>query len=113
MEHSDLVVSELPVLARLAGNIGDRQVRNRGTIGGSLANNDPAACYPAAVMALAASLHTSKRLIRQMILPYLETALAEDEIITEIHFPKAPKAAYVKFGNPASRYAMVGVCVVW
>ena len=113
VEHSDLVVSELPVLARLAGSIGDRQVRNRGTIGGSLANNDPAACYPAAVMALAASLHTSKRLIEadDFFTGMFETALAEDEIITEIHFPKVPKAAYVKFGNPASRYAMVGVCV--
>ena len=100
VEHSDLVVSELPVLARLAGSIGDRQVRNRGTIGGSLANNDPAACYPAAVMALAASLHTSKRLIEadDFFTGMFETALAEDEIITEIHFPKVPKAAYVKFG---------------
>lgn len=113
VEHSDLVLSELPVLAGLAGGIGDRQVRNRGTIGGSLANNDPAACYPAAVLALAASIQTSKRLIEadDFFTGMFETALAEDEIITEIHFPKAPKAAYVKFGNPASRYAMVGVCV--
>ena len=113
VEHSALVVSELPVLAGLAGGIGDRQVRNRGTIGGSLANNDPAACYPAAVLALAASIQTSIRLIEadDFFTGMFETALAEDEIITEIHFPKVAKAAYVKFGNPASRYAMVGVCV--
>jgi carbon-monoxide dehydrogenase medium subunit len=113
VEHSALVASEIPVLAQLAGGIGDRQVRNRGTIGGSLANNDPAACYPAAVLALAASIQTSKRLIAadDFFTGMFETALAEDEIITEIHFPKVAKAAYVKFGNPASRYAMVGVCV--
>ena len=113
VEHSALVASEIPVLAQLAGGIGDRQVRNRGTIGGSLANNDPAACYPAAVLALAANIQTSKRLIAadDFFTGMFETALAEDEIITEIHFPKVAKAAYVKFGNPASRYAMVGVCV--
>ena len=114
VEHSELVQQFLPVLARLAGGIGDRQVRNRGTIGGSLANNDPAACYPAAALALGASIQTNKRLIaaEDYFTGMFETALAEDEIITEIRFAKTRRASYEKFSNPASRYAMVGVCVV-
>ena len=100
VEHSDLGrLWNYLYWYRLASGIGDRQVRNRGTIGGSLANNDPAACYPAAILALAASIQTSKRLIEadDFFTGMFETALAEDEIITEIHFLKAPKAAYVEW----------------
>ena len=113
VEHSAIIQEFLPVLAQLAGGIGDRQVRNRGTIGGSIANNDPAACYPAAVLGLGASIQTGKRLIaaEDYFTGMFETALAEDEIITEIRFAKTQHASYVKFSNPASRYAMVGVCV--
>ena len=107
------VAKHIPSLAALAGEIGDPAVRNLGTIGGSLANNDPAADYPAAALALDAKIRTNKRLIDAD--PYFtgmfETALEEDEIITEITFPHPQKAAYVKFPNPASRYAMVGVFV--
>lgn len=113
VEHSAIIQEFLPVLAQLAGGIGDRQVRNRGTIGGSIANNDPAACYPAAILGLDASIQTNKRLIaaEDYFTGMFETALAEDEIITEIRFAKTRHASYVKFSNPASRYAMVGVCV--
>lgn len=116
--HADVaksadVIRHIPSLAALAAEIGDPAVRNMGTIGGSLANNDPAADYPAAALALDAKIHTNKRLIDAD--PYFvgmfETALEEDEIITEITFPHPEKAAYVKFPNPASRYAMVGVFV--
>ncbi|MGC6474425.1 MAG: FAD binding domain-containing protein [Candidatus Puniceispirillaceae bacterium] len=113
VEHSAIIQEFLPVLAQLAGGIGDRQVRNRGTIGGSIANNDPAACYPAAILGLDASIQTNKRLIaaEDYFTGMFETALAEDEIITEIRFAKTRHASYIKFSNPASRYAMVGVCV--
>lgn len=111
--ESKLVGKAIPALAALAGNIGDRQVRNRGTIGGSLANNDPSACYPAAVLAMGATVHTNHRDIpaADYFIGMFETALEEDELITTISFPKPEAAAYVKFPNPASRYAMVGVCV--
>ena len=110
---SALVQSAIPALAALAGGIGDRQVRNRGTIGGSVANNDPSACYPAAVLGLGGTVHTSKRDIAadEFFTGMFETALDEDEMITAVSFPKTGKAAYVKFPNPASRYAMVGVFV--
>ena len=110
---SDLVQSAVPALAALAGGIGDRQVRNCGTIGGSVANNDPSACYPAAVLGLGGTVHTSKRDIAadEFFTGMFETALDEDEMITAVSFPKTGKAAYVKFPNPASRYAMVGVFV--
>ena len=110
---SDTVKKGIPALADLASHIGDRQVRNRGTIGGSVANNDPSACYPSAVMALGGTVHTSKRDISaaDFFTGMFETALAEDEIIEAISMPKPEKAAYVKFPNPASRYAMVGVFV--
>lgn len=102
-----------PALAALAGHIGDPAVRHKGTIGGSLANNDPAADYPAAVLGLDAKIHTNKRLIDAdpFFKGMFETALEEGEIITEVTFPHPKKAAYVKFPNPASRYAMVGVFV--
>ncbi|MCC6716290.1 MAG: xanthine dehydrogenase family protein subunit M [Acetobacteraceae bacterium] len=103
----------IPALAALAGGIGDIQVRNRGTIGGSLANNDPSACYPAAVLALGATITTNKRSISadDYFQGMFTTALAADEVITEVSFPVPARAAYVKFKNPASRYAMVGVFV--
>ena len=110
---SALVQSAVPALAALAGGIGDRQVRNRGTIGGSVANNDPSACYPAAVLGLGGTVHTNRRDIAadDFFTGMFETALDEDEMITAVSFPKTARAAYVKFPNPASRYAMVGVFV--
>jgi carbon-monoxide dehydrogenase medium subunit len=100
-------------LAELAGNIGDRQVRSRGTIGGALANNDPSACYPAAVLALDAVVRTDRRDIpaAEFFQGLFTTALEPGEIITAVVFPTPERAAYVKFANPASRYAMVGVFV--
>jgi carbon-monoxide dehydrogenase medium subunit len=110
---SALVKQAIPALAALAEGIGDRQVRNRGTIGGSIANNDPAADYPAAVLALNATVVTNKRKIAadDFFRGMYETALAADEIITAVTFPVPKKAAYVKFPNPASRFALVGVFV--
>jgi carbon-monoxide dehydrogenase medium subunit len=110
---SPLVKQAIPALAALAEGIGDRQVRNRGTIGGSIANNDPAADYPAAVLALNATVLTNKRKIAadDFFKGMYETALAADEIITAVSFPVAKKAAYAKFPNPASRFALVGVFV--
>jgi aerobic carbon-monoxide dehydrogenase medium subunit len=110
---SDVVKSAVPALAQLAGGIGDPQVRNRGTIGGSLANNDPAADYPAAVLGLNATVITNKRRIAadDFFKGMFETALGQDEIITAVSFPVAEKAGYSKFPNPASRYAIVGVFV--
>ena len=103
----------IPALAELAGMIGDPMVRNRGTIGGSLANNDPAADYPAAALALGATIVTNKRKIEaeDYFTGLFETALEEGEIVTKISFPIPAKAGYEKFRNPASRYAIVGVFV--
>lgn len=103
----------LPVLAALAGHIGDAQVRNLGTMGGSVANSDPAADYPAAVIGLGATLHTRDRQIAadDFFLDLFETALEPGEILTRIDFPVPERAAYRKFPNPASRYAVVGVLV--
>ncbi len=103
----------LPALAALAGAIGDPQVRNLGTIGGSLANNDPAADYPAAVLALGATITTDKRQIDAdaFFVGMFETALEEGEIITQVDFPVPETAAYAKFANPASRFALAGVFV--
>jgi carbon-monoxide dehydrogenase medium subunit len=110
---SDVVKSAIPALAYLADHIGDRQVRSLGTIGGSLANNDPAACYPSAVLALGATIRTSKREIKadDFFQGLFTTALEDGEIITAVHFPKPEKAAYEKFVQPASRFALVGVFV--
>lgn len=107
------VQSRIPALADLAGGIGDRQVRNRGTIGGSLANNDPAACYPAGVLALGATIQTDRRAIAadDFFKGLFETALQPGEVITSVKFPVPEKAAYVKFRQPASRFAIVGVFV--
>ena len=116
--HADVASSAdvkkaIPALAHLAGHIGDPAVRNRGTMGGSVANNDPAADYPAAVLALNATVTTNSRTIKadDFFKGLFETALEDGELITGITFPKADKAGYMKFPNPASRYAMVGVFV--
>lgn len=110
---SDVVRSVIPALADLAGLIGDPAVRNRGTMGGSVANNDPTADYPAACLALGATILTSAREIAadDFFIGLFETALAEDELILAISFPKPVRAAYRKFRNPASRYAMAGAFV--
>ncbi len=108
------VKKAIPGLAMLASWIGDNQVRHRGTIGGSLANNDPSACYPAAVLALGAVVKTNKRAIKadDFFQGMFTTALEPDEIITAVEFPlPVEKSAYEKFRQPASRYAMVGVFV--
>ena len=103
----------IPALAELAGGIGDPMVRNMGTIGGSIANADPAACYPAAVLGLGATVHTDRRQIAgdAFFTGLYETALQPGELITAISFPAAQKAAYVKFKQPASRFALIGVFV--
>ncbi|MCV2367906.1 FAD binding domain-containing protein [Roseateles oligotrophus] len=103
----------IPALADLAGRIGDRQVRNRGTLGGSLANNDPAACYPAAVLGLGATIYTDRRSIAadDFFKGLFETALQPGEIISSISFPVPNKAAWQKFKQPASRFSLVGVFV--
>jgi carbon-monoxide dehydrogenase medium subunit len=110
---SDAVKRAIPALAALAGMIGDPAVRHRGTIGGSVANNDPAADYPAALLALGATVHTSQRTIPAdaFFTGLFSTALADGEIITKVVFPVPAKAGYAKFRNPASRYAMAGVFV--
>lgn len=103
----------LPALANLAGNIGDRQVRAMGTLGGSVANNDPAACYPAAVLGLGATVNTTQRSMAadDFFQGMFTTALEENELITSIAFPVVENAAYIKFRQPASRFALVGVFV--
>ncbi len=103
----------IPALADLAGHIGDRQVRNRGTIGGSLANADPAACYPAAVLGLGATVHTDRRDIAadDFFKGLFETALQPGEMITAVSFPVPEKAGWQKFKQPASRFSIVGVFV--
>lgn len=107
------VKKAIPALAALAGRIGDAHVRNRGTIGGSVANNDPAADYPAALVALDATVITTKRKIpaEKFFRSMFDTALTRDEIIKAVSFKIPNRAAYAKFPNPASKYAMVGVFV--
>jgi len=116
--HADVashaeVKALIPALADLASHIGDRQVRAMGTLGGSVANNDPSACYPSAVLALGATIHTTARKIAadDFFQGMFSTALKEDELITAISFPIPQRAAYMKFKQQASRYAMVGVFV--
>jgi carbon-monoxide dehydrogenase medium subunit len=116
--HADVAGSKdvqkaIPALAALASIIGDRQVRHMGTIGGSLANNDPAADYPAAVLGLGATITTNKRKIEadKFFKSLYETALEPGELITSVSFPAPKRAAYMKFKNPASRFAIVGVFV--
>jgi len=116
--HADVAASSevkkaIPALARLAGEIGDRMIRNLGTLGGSVANNDPAADYPAGALGLGATINTNKHKIAadQFFKGMYETALESGEIITSVSFPVPKRAGYAKFKNPASRYAMVGVFV--
>ncbi len=111
--RSEVVRASIPALADLADAIGDAQVRNRGTIGGSIANSDPAADYPAAVLALNATIRTDQREIAadDYFQGMFQTALTDDELLVAVAFPKPKKAAYAKFHNPASRYAIVGVMV--
>ena len=113
VNRSDVVKSAIPALAALAGGIGDAQVRNRGTIGGSVANADPSADYPAGLVGLGASVVTTKREVaaHDFFTGMFETALEEDELITAVKFPIPKRASYAKFPNPASRYAIVGVMV--
>ena len=110
---SSAVKSAIPALAVLAEGIGDPQVRNRGTIGGSISNNDPAADYPAGLVGLGATVVTNKRKIAadDFFTGLFETALEPGEIVTSVSFPIPEKAGYSKFPNPASRYAVVGVMV--
>ena len=116
--HAEVAASKdvqqaIPALADLASHIGDRQVRNRGTLGGSLANNDPAACYPAAVLGLGATVHTNQRKIAadDFFVGVYTTALNEGEVITAVSFPIPEKAGWQKFKQPASRFSLVGVFV--
>ncbi len=116
--HADVAASAdvcrlIPALADLAGGIGDAQVRNRGTLGGAIANNDPSACYPSALLGLGASVTTNKRTIAadQFFTGMFETALEAGEIVTAVTFPIPQAATYEKFRSPASRYALVGVFV--
>ena len=116
--HADVaahpeVQRAIPALAELAAHIGDRQVRHRGTLGGALANNDPAACYPAAVLGLGATVHTDLRDVpaEDFFVGVYTTALAEDELITAVSFPVPARAGWQKFKQPASRFALVGVFV--
>jgi len=110
---SAAVAKAIPALAKLAGGIGDPAVRARGTIGGSVANSDPAADYPAAVLGLGATIRTDRREIAAdaFFKGLFETALEDGELITAVSFPVPEKAGYAKFANPASRYAIVGVFV--
>ena len=110
---SPVVKGAIPALCVVAEGIGDRQVRNMGTIGGSIANNDPAADWPAALVGLGATVVTNKRQVpaEQFFKGMYETALASDEIITAVSFPIPKRASYAKFPNPASRFALVGVFV--
>lgn len=110
---SDVVRAQLPGLAQLAGSIGDPPVRHRGTIGGSVANNDPAADYPAGLLALDATIETNRRRIAagDFFTGVFETALGADEIVLRVRFPVPRKSAYEKFHQPASRFALVGVFV--
>jgi carbon-monoxide dehydrogenase medium subunit len=116
--HADVASSadvrkHIPALADLAASIGDPQVRNRGTLGGSIANNDPSADYPAAVVGLNATVHTNTRTIAadDFFTNLFETALTPGELVLKVSFPIPKRAAYAKFRNPASRYAVVGVMI--
>jgi len=117
-KHAEVAASKevqkaIPALAKLAGNIGDAQVRNRGTIGGSISNNDPSACYPSACMALNATIHTNSRKISasKFFTGMFETALKKGELVESVEFEVPEKADYQKHPNPASRYAIIGVFV--
>ena len=110
---SDIVKNVIPALSKLAGSIGDPLVRNRGTIGGSIANNDPSADYPSAILGLGATIITDQRNISadDFIVDMFETALEDGELIKQVLFPVPLSAGYSRFANPASRYPLVGVFV--
>lgn len=110
---SDVVKAAIPALAFMASHIGDNQVRNRGTLGGSVANNDPASDYPAAVLGLGATVHTNKRKIAadDFFQGMFATALEDGEIVVAVEFPIPEKAGYAKLKNPASRYVMAGAFI--
>ena len=110
---SEIVRNNLPSLSKLAEGIGDPHVRNMGTIGGSITNNDPTADYPAACLGLGATIKTTKREIKadEFFIDLFETILDEDEIVTQVSFPIIKNSCYMKFPNPASRYAMAGVFI--
>ena len=114
--HSDVansadVQKSIPSLSKLAGGIGDHMVRNCGTIGGSVANNDPSACYPSAVLGLGATITTNERELsaEDYFMGMFETALNSNEIITQISFPIPDKSSYIKFPNPASRLSLIHI----
>lgn len=111
--ESAAVKEAIPALAALAAHIGDPQVRNRGTLGGSLAHDDPAADYPAAVLALGATVKTDRRELpaEEFFVGMFQTALEPDEIVVSVRFPVPERAAYAKFPHPASRFALAGVFV--
>jgi carbon-monoxide dehydrogenase medium subunit len=111
--ESKEVRAAIPALAELAGHIGDPQVRNRGTLGGSIAHDDPAADYPAALLALGATVQTDRRAIPadDFFCGFCQTALAPDELVISVRFPVPERAAYEKLPHPASRFALVGVFV--
>lgn len=111
VSKSELVRKSIPAIAQLAGGIGDPLVRNRGTIGGSLAHNDPAACYPSSILALGATIHTDRRDIAadDFIQGTFTTALEPNEIIIAVSYPRPDQAAYIKFINSSSRFSIVGV----
>ena len=116
--HADVAASAavkaaIPALADLAAHIGDKQVRAMGTLGGSVANNDPSACYPSALLGLGATVHTTQRKIAadDFFTGMFSTALADGELITAVSFPIPKRAAYMKFKQPASRFALIGVFV--
>ncbi|MEX0758855.1 MAG: xanthine dehydrogenase family protein subunit M, partial [Tistlia sp.] len=113
VHRSELVRAKIPALAHMASDIGDSQVRHRGTLGGSIANADPAADYPAAVVGLCATVRTDRREIagQDFFTGLFETALDEQELVVSVSFPVPEKAGYAKFANPASRYPIVGVMV--
>ncbi len=113
VHRSPEVRTHVPALAELAGGIGDPQVRNRGTMGGSVAHADPAADYPAALVALGATVITTKRKVaaEDFFTGLFETCLSSDELVTAVSFPAVKKAAYAKFAHRASKYAVVGVMV--
>ena len=113
VSSSEIVRNNLPSLSKLAEGIGDPHVRNMGTIGGSITNNDPTADYPAACLGLGATIKTTKREIKadEFFVDLFETILDEDEIVTQVSFPIIKNSCYMKFPNPASRYAMAGVFI--
>ncbi len=113
VSRSNLVRESIPALSALAGGIGDSQVRNRGTIGGSVSNSDPAADYPAAVLGLGATIRTTERTVAadDFFTGMFETCLRPGELLLSVRFPVPTRACYMKFPNPASRYAIAGVMV--